>query len=713
MTLPRFFALTVCLLTSMAAAVLLVALATASRAVVTLGDSARSAAAAGVAGTLEHELGLGERAIADFEQAEQAGAVTARDPESLRRYLLGEVIALDGLTDLTLTSGRFDHDDPDGAMVLAPGGRGRIIATREPTGKVGAVSQPLPEAQAGSPGDPTLHDTFRTAAHRDWRGSAIWSDIAYSAFDADLPEPRRRKTLTIQKAIFEADGTFLGVLRAGMVSETLERMGRGPADPTGRDPHRLFITDTDGRLVTRLQPADRYEPQNPAGQPDPDGDLRVVPTTLPPAVEAALGWARAGGTGGSRRVVGGEPYLITLVPLAEGRAQRWLVGVVVPERFYVGGLLRARDRLLALLVLVVAAVGAAGAIGARTVGRGMSSLLASTEGMRQFRFAPLPAVRARSPFREIRGALESVERAKTALRAMVKYVPVGLVRRLYESGHEPVLGAEPCDVSIMFTDIADFTTHAEAMTPDALAAALGRYLEAATVAVEATGGIVDKYIGDALMVLWNVPGPVPAHPAAACRAALACARATRTLGGSDSWRSAGLPAGLSAWRTRFGLHADRVLVGNFGAPERLSYTAMGDGVNLAARLEGLNKLYGTTILVSESIRAAVVDQGFIFREVDRVAVKGKSRAITVHELRGERTPGGSSAEEDVDGCVVRTYEAALHAAQARSFERALELLARPECAVDGPSAVLAARCRSWAGTPPPPDWDGTWVATSK
>jgi adenylate cyclase len=495
-----------------------------------------------------------------------------------------------------------------------------------------------------------------------------------------------------------------------MVSDTLERMGRGPADDaTAPDPHRLFITDTDGRLVTRLEPGDRYEPQNAAGQPDPDGDLRVVPTALPRAVEAALGLARAGGKGGSRRVVGGEAYLITLVPLAEGRAQQWLVGVVVPERFYVGGLVRARDRLLALLVLVVAGIGAAGAIGARTVGRGMSSLLASTEAMRQFHFAPLPVSRARSPFREIRGALESVERAKTALRAMVKYVPVGLVRRLYESGHEPVLGAETCDVSIMFTDIADFTTHAETLAPAILAAALGRYLEAATVAVEATGGIVDKYIGDALMVLWNVPGPVPAHPAAACRAALECARATRTLGRSEWWTVAGLPP----WRTRFGLHADRVLVGNFGAPERLSYTAMGDGVNLAARLEGLNKLYGTAILVSESIRAAVVEEGFVFREVDRVAVKGKSRAITIHELRGERAPGGSAAEEDVDGGVVRTYEAALHAAQARAFEQALELLARPECGADGPSAVLAARCRSWAGTPPPADWDGTWVATSK
>ena len=105
--------------------------------------------------------------------------------------------------------------------------------------------------------------------------------------------------------------------------------------------------------------------------------------------------------------------------------------------------------------------------------------------------------------------------------------------------------------------------------------------------------------------------------------------ATRALCDSTWWRGARLPP----WHTRFGLHADSVLVGNFGAPDRLSYTAMGDGVNLAARLEALNKVYGTTILASQAIRQAV-GSGFVFREIDCVAVKGKSRAIAIFELLG-------------------------------------------------------------------------------
>ena len=735
MTVPRFFGLTVGLLTLMAAAVLTLAIRTASRAVVTLGDSARQESAARVASTLEDELGLGERAISDFEQALAAGAVSPGDAEGLRRYFLTEIIALRGLTELTLTSARFDHYDDDGFMVLGAGGRGQTIAVRDAAGRVSSRSVSLAQPRADAPTepaptepDPTSHDTFRTAAHRDWRGAAIWSDIAYSALDSALPEAARRKTMTVQKAIFEDDGTFLGVLRAGIFSDTLERMGLpsgvGAGDPA--DNPRLLITDTDGRLVTRLRPTDVYETMNAAGQPDPDGDLRVVPRQVPPAVDAALAFAGHGGTGGTRAVVGGEAYLLTLLPLAKGRAQQWLVGVVVPERVYVGPLVRARARLLGLLALVVLGIATIGALGTRTVDRGMANLLRSTEAMRGFRFAPLPLPTRSSRFREIRGALESVERAKTALRAMVKYVPVGLVRRLYESGREPTLGAELASVSIMFTDIADFTTHAEALPPAELAGALGRYLEAATVAVEATGGIVDKYIGDALMVLWNVPDPVGAHPSAACRAALACAGATSALSRSAWWQHAGLPA----WRTRFGLHADQVLVGHFGAPDRLSYTAMGDGVNLAARLEGLNKVYGTTILVSEAIRAAAGDD-FLFREIDRVAVKGKSRALTIYELRGERPPHRPAASADgewpgggpgpsarepalpVPEPLVETYEAALHAAFGRAFGQALELLERPECRGDGPSAVLGARCRAWVATPPPADWNGTFVATTK
>jgi len=694
LTLPRFFALVVGALALLAAAVLLVAVRAANQAVFRVGESARQETAARIGAALESDLGAAERAVADFEQALALDVASARDPAGLRRALTAELIALRNLTELTLTSGTFEGYDDAGNMVLGRLGRRQVAVFRDRDGRIDARA--LLDVIADGPDDPTRHDTFRTAAHQEWRGRGVWSDLAYSERDAALPAPARRKVMTVQKAIFDGRGRFAGVLRAGIVSDTLDRFAAAKADG---DPHRLFICDSAGRLVTRLQPADVYGPVDDNGRPDPDGDLRVLPARLPDAVAAALGIARRGVVGGTRVDVGGVPYLVTIAPVAEGRAQQWRAGIVVPESAYVGDLGRARDRLLALLALIVLVIAGAAIAGARAVGAGMRALGAATDGMRRFVFDAGPV---RAPFAEVRAALASVERAKTALRAMVKYVPVGLVRRLYESGRDPALGAELTDVSLMFTDIADFTSHAERLPPSRLADALGRYLQAATAAVEAMGGTVDKYIGDALMVIFNAPDPVPDHAAAACRAALACAAATDEVARSPFWQQ----AGLSPWRTRFGLHADRVMVGHFGAPDRLSYTAMGDGVNLASRLEGLNKIYGTTILASETIRARA-GSAFLFRRVDRVAVKGRGQSIEICELVGAASDPRAAARQ----AALAPYERALAAAQRRQFQQALELLAAlPD---DGPSAVLTGRCRHWLRVPPPPEWDGTWVATQK
>jgi adenylate cyclase len=231
-----------------------------------------------------------------------------------------------------------------------------------------------------------------------------------------------------------------------------------------------------------------------------------------------------------------------------------------------------------------------------------------------------------------------------------------------------------------------------------LARRLGRYFAAMTAAIHSTGGTIDKYIGDAVMAMWNAPRPRPDHPVLACRAALACVARTRALFASGAWE------GLPPLVTRFGLHRGQVMVGHFGAPDRFSFTAIGDDVNLAARLEGLNKLYDTTILVSEAIERDARDQ-FAFRRVDRVAVKGKSIGVQVYELLGER---------DVDPARVaaaRTYERALDAYFARDFDGARALLGA--LGDDGPARVLAERCQALRAAPPPPDWDGTFAAPEK
>jgi adenylate cyclase len=217
-----------------------------------------------------------------------------------------------------------------------------------------------------------------------------------------------------------------------------------------------------------------------------------------------------------------------------------------------------------------------------------------------------------------------------------------------------------------------------------------------TNAVHAHSGVVDKFIGDAVMALWNAPTPTPGHAEKACRAALACVDATARLYASPAWE------GLPPLVTRFGIHRDNVMVGHFGAPDRMSFTALGDGVNLAARLESLCKQYGVTILVSQ----AVVDEArhaFVFRAVDVVAVKGKTQGVRVYELLG---PVGMAVPPQM-----AVHQAALAAYLRRDFPTAHRLLAAQ--LQDGPSHVLSERCAYLTSHPPAAEWDGVWVATSK
>ena len=286
-----------------------------------------------------------------------------------------------------------------------------------------------------------------------------------------------------------------------------------------------------------------------------------------------------------------------------------------------------------------------------------------------------------------------------AMRLLGKYAPVDLVRRLYREKSEPVLGGELMEISIMFSDIKGFTALSEQLDPNRLAEMLGLYLDTLSSIIQRdTQGTIDKYIGDAIMTIWNAPEPVPDHPHMACLAALRCRDAARSLAQAPEWRE------FPVFETRFGLHCAKALVGHFGARDRMNYTAIGDAINLASRLEGLNKLYGTSIIASGTIvdRAKKV---FDFRFLDVVAVKGKSDPIKIYELLG--TKGA------LEHCrqVVSTYESAFSAYAAGKFESALAVL--QENASDPPSTVLIERCKAFLQVPPPADWRGIYISASK
>jgi adenylate cyclase len=431
-----------------------------------------------------------------------------------------------------------------------------------------------------------------------------------------------------------------------------------------------------------------------------DDTIRVQPAAMPGEIARALHDPMLAPIAGRDESITssfrdhGVEYLATFRGLPD--SQDWIAGIVVPRSFYLGELVAIRNRLLIISLAIMLGVLAAGGLIFGAIRRTQSQVVRESLKMNAFEFG---SASAESPLRDVREVLESLEKAKTAMRAMSKYVPVDLVRRLFRESAEPVLGGDAMEISIMFTDVKGFTSFAEKNGPDEVAAALGRYLEVMTrIIQQETRGTIDKYIGDAIMTLWNAPEPVPRNASMACLAALRCRDAGRQLASSAEW------SGLQPFDTRFGIHLGTAIVGHFGAPDRMNYTAIGDAINLASRLEGLNKVYGTTIIASDAIVAATADE-FDFRLLDVVAVKGKSQSTRIHELLGRK--GEASGIQQV----IADYEAAFAAYTSCDFEKAIAYLEQyPD---DPPSKVLLERCREYLKEPPPAGWTGMYEPASK
>lgn len=304
-------------------------------------------------------------------------------------------------------------------------------------------------------------------------------------------------------------------------------------------------------------------------------------------------------------------------------------------------------------------------------------------------------------FKETQRVLEAMEAAKTSLRGFSKYAPLNLVRQLHQLKSEPRLGGTLQNATVLFTDVADFTHAAESLSPDNLAQLLGLYLEVIADCVDEHGGVVDKFIGDATMALWNVPVPLSLHATQACAAAWQILQKTAALTSRADWLAS---SGGKSWTTRQGIHCDEVMVGHFGSPKRMNYTALGDGVNLASRLESLNKVYGSQILVSAPV-AEEAHKKFVFCHLDRVAVVGKTQPVEIFELVG---PQGQVEAERLSQ--ISAYERALVKYFAMDFAAALQILKGITEVKAAP--LLAERCVLLAAHPPC-NWDGVFRPTRK
>lgn len=382
---------------------------------------------------------------------------------------------------------------------------------------------------------------------------------------------------------------------------------------------------------------------------------------------------------------------------------RWdYVAVLVPLDELIGPIIQSNLRSLVISLLIMLASIPLVVLVARRISRPLGQVVAETKAVRNLELQPTPLID--SHISEIHRLTQSVATMKTTLRTFSRYVPVDLVRQLVFSGKEQGLGGEKRVLTLMFSDVANFTDMAEHMDPEALMVKASEYFSGLCNEIQANQGTIDKFIGDAIMAFWNAPLEDPAHAAHACRAALMCRARSRQM--DQAWLEAGQPI----MHTRLGLHTGEVIVGNVGAAQRMDYTALGAAVNLASRLEGLNKVYGTQILASRATRRAA-GEGFVWRAVDQVEPKGTSEPTLIYELVGLV---GDAPELAPDQALLKycdRWEAAFALYQERDWPGAAQAFAAlaQERPSDQAAQVLARRSAAFTADPPPPDWDGSAV----
>ena len=399
---------------------------------------------------------------------------------------------------------------------------------------------------------------------------------------------------------------------------------------------------------------------------------------------------------------GGRDWVISISQLSFGRGRHVNMGVLAPSDEVFA---EVNERMRRSLIIAAIGIGIGLVIAwlvAHNISKPIRLLTNEAFQMRTFDLSDRPLVRSRIV--EVERLSQAVQTLKRAMADFGRYVPTQLIRRLVSGEMTAEIGGERREVTLLFTDIADFTSISEDMDPTTLMQEVSEYLAEASRTLIEHGATIDKYIGDAIMAMWNAPVDQENHVELACRAVL------KTAAAIDSLNERRTAEGRPPFRTRFGLHVGEVVVGNVGSDERMNYTALGETVNLASRLEGLNKQLGTDILVSEAVMGTLSEE-FVARPVDMVRVKGTTHPVRVFELvsPGQYTKGeGDQSHLESWRACYSSYTDRRWADAVADFDRHIQ-----EFPNDSVAKVLRTRAVVYQDSPPPEDWDGVFDAQMK
>lgn len=541
-------------------------------------------------------------------------------------------------------------------------------------------------------GEETSNELNYDPRPRPWYKDAIatkgliWSDLlVYTS--------NRQPGITAAYPIFAADGRVIGAAAANVATKqmsdflaSLDLGGSGMA----------FIVDEKEQLIAHPDAARTVRQ---------DG-LKYSLVKADQLGEQVIADAFAAYRSAKTRTVsfdsGGKRHLGSFNPFPTDLGKNWLMVIIVLEDDFVGTL-KENSRDLVAVGFAVMVIGLLlVALLSSWITRPLTLLIHEIQKIQKFDLAGPIALHA--IVAEVNELIHSMNMMKRALRTFGMFVP----RELVASGRAIELGGQDRTLTVMFTDVADFTGLSERMAAGDLLVHISRHLAAISECVAEEDGTVDKYVGDAVMAFWGAPVWRDDHALRGCIAALK-ARETQARMNAE-WAAQGLPTMF----VRIGLHTAPVIVGNIGSAWRMSYTAMGDGVNVASRLEGVNKAYGTQICVSQAVLDAA-GPGVLARPLDLVAVKGRKAGALVYELMALRdgVPELAPTAEQLEIC--RMTEEAFTAYQDRRWSDSIAAYER--LAALAPSdklpAIFIERCRHFLAEPPPPEWIGVYEMKTK
>lgn len=508
-------------------------------------------------------------------------------------------------------------------------------------------------------------------------GKHIWTDV-YVFSQSGKPGINSAVALDIE-------GEFAGVVS---IAIELERISQYLRELKIARSGKAFIVNRQGQMIAFEDPR---EVSKAAGGEAGESALRRLEESYHPTLVLAREALNLNGLtlaeiDGPRQFLytpkgyGAGPHFVTFAPTGH---LDWVVATIIPEADFLTGVKDNLDRVVYMILAVVALVMALSMLVARLLF--LNPLYRMIEQTRQIEKFDLEAAKPiHTRVTELDSLSMALQQMAHGLGSFRKYISTDLVRGLLAQGMKAQLGGERRTLTILFMDLAGFTTLTERMGHRMLPY-LAVYLGSMSKVIMDRNGTIDKFIGDAVMAFWGAPNHNENHAVDACRSALECIRVMNLQ--REEWKAQGKPDLYG----RIGLNTGRVVVGNIGSEERLDYTVIGDPVNLASRLEGMNKTYGTSIIIGHNTyEEAKYD--IVARRLDSVHVKGREEPVFVYELLEMADPEKEIVRPDW----VLAYEAGLDAFAEHEWLTAMEHFRRARSLRGGdqPSDLFIERCEA-------------------